>query len=142
MSDLRNELDSLCVEEKVDLLDAVWQSLKSDASSLTDAQRAELDRRTTHHEQDPSDLLKNLIEAHAWYQCISPEVGDRFTRAVEAAIDAIVQRPLQFPIAHRGRRRAGVRRFPGGIFFELQAERIVVIACFHSKRNPKRWQAR
>jgi len=37
---------------------------------------------------------------------------------------------MQFPVVYRGRRRAGVRRFPYGIFFELQEHRIVVIACF------------
>jgi hypothetical protein len=26
--------------------------------------------------------------------------------------------------------------------FEVQEHRIAVIACFHGKRNPKRWQAR
>ena len=35
-----------------------------------------------------------------------------------------------------------VRRFPYGIFFELQQSRILVIACFHGSRDPKHWQAR
>jgi plasmid stabilization system protein ParE len=61
--------------------------------------------------------------------------------AVEEAADLIAERPLQFPVVHRGRRRAGVRRFPYGIIFEVQERRILVIACFHGKRNPKRWQS-
>jgi len=60
----------------------------------------------------------------------------------EATVDAIAQRPLQFSVVHRGGRRAGVRRFPYGIFFEVQETRIVVIACFHSKRDPSQWRAR
>jgi hypothetical protein len=35
-----------------------------------------------------------------------------------------------------------VRRFPYGLFFEVQEHRIVVIACFHGKRNPTRWKVR
>ena len=81
-------------------------------------------------------------EARAWYDEIRVELGNRFAVAVEGAMEAIAANPSQFPVIHRGRRRAGVLRFPYGIFFELQVDRIVVIACFHAKRNPKRWQLR
>jgi len=83
-----------------------------------------------------------LQHARTWYDSIRPELGDRFARAVEETVDAIAKQPLQFPVVHRGRRRAGVRRFPYGIFFDFQEHQILVIACFHAKRNPKRWQSR
>ena len=83
-----------------------------------------------------------LRRARAWYDNIRPELGDRFALEVEAAVDAVAEHPLQFPVVYRGRRRAGVRRFPYGIFFEMHEHRIVVIACFHSRRNPRRWQVR
>jgi putative addiction module component (TIGR02574 family) len=57
MSDLRNQIDELSTAEKADLLDAVWESLEADSLSLTDAQRAELDARIEHHEQNPSDVI-------------------------------------------------------------------------------------
>jgi plasmid stabilization system protein ParE len=73
-----------------------------------------------------------LKEAHAWYENVRPELGERFARAVEATVEAITESPLQFPVIYRGRRRAGVRRFPYGIFFEIQEHRVVVIACFQA----------
>jgi len=57
MRDLRNQIDSLSAAEKVELLDAVWESLEADAASLTEAQRAELDYRIARHEQNPSDVV-------------------------------------------------------------------------------------
>jgi putative addiction module component (TIGR02574 family) len=57
MSDLRNQINGLSTTEKVELLDAVWESLEMDAMSLTDAQRAELDYRIARHEQNPSDVV-------------------------------------------------------------------------------------
>jgi len=39
-------------------------------------------------------------------------------------------------------RRVGVRRFPYGLYFIVEDTRIVVIACFHGRRNPRRWQLR
>ncbi len=56
MSDLRNQIESLSAAEKVELLDAVWESLEADALSLTEAQRSELDSRIARHEQNPSDV--------------------------------------------------------------------------------------
>lgn len=57
MSDLRSQINNLSVAEKAELLDAVWESLETDAASLTDAQRAELDYRITQHEQNPTDVI-------------------------------------------------------------------------------------
>jgi putative addiction module component (TIGR02574 family) len=57
MSDLRNQIASLSPAEKVELLDAVWESLEADGPSLTEAQRAELDYRIARHEQNPSDVI-------------------------------------------------------------------------------------
>ena len=57
MSDLRNQIQSLSAAEKVELLDAVWESLEADALSLTQAQRSELDSHIARHEQNPSDVV-------------------------------------------------------------------------------------
>jgi toxin ParE1/3/4 len=85
---------------------------------------------------------EDLLEARAWYDNIRPELGERFALTVEATVDAVAEHPLQFPVVYRNRRRAGVWRFPYGIFFEIQEQRIVVIACFHGRRNARRWRSR
>ncbi len=85
---------------------------------------------------------EDLLEARAWYDNIRPKLGERFALAVEATVEVMADNPLQFPVVYRSRRRVGVRRFPYGIFFEVQGHRIAVIACFHGRRNPRRWQSR
>ena len=57
MSDLRSQLANLSATEKVELLEAVWESLETDAQSLTETQRAELDSRLARHEKNPSDVI-------------------------------------------------------------------------------------
>ena len=57
MSDLRNQIENLSAAEKVELLDAVWESLEADALPPTEAQRAEMDYRIARHEQNPSDVI-------------------------------------------------------------------------------------
>ncbi len=88
------------------------------------------------------EASEDLLEARAWYDNIRPGLGERFALAVEAVVDSLADHSLQFTVVYRNRRRAGVRRFPYGIFFEVQDTRIVVIACFHGRRNPRRWKLR
>jgi putative addiction module component (TIGR02574 family) len=57
MTDLRSQINNLSPAEKAELLDTVWESLEADATSLTDAQRAELDYRITRHDQNPSNVI-------------------------------------------------------------------------------------
>ena len=84
----------------------------------------------------------DLKEGLAWYESIHPDLGARFALAVDAAVDVIARSPLVFQIVHAQIRRVGVRRFPYGLFFKVESHRIVVIACMHGRRNPKRWKLR
>ncbi len=84
----------------------------------------------------------DLKEAFAWYESIHPDLGARFAVAVDAAVEVIARSPLAFQIVHPEIRRVGVRRFPYGLFFKVESNRIVVIACMHGRRNPKRWKLR
>jgi plasmid stabilization system protein ParE len=85
---------------------------------------------------------RELREAISWYSDIRPELGARFASAVDETMEAIVNNPLRFAAIHKNYRRAGIRRFPYGLFFIEEPGRIVVIACFHGKRNPRRWMTR
>ena len=76
------------------------------------------------------------------YAGISPGLSRRFAEAVEDTVNLIADSPSRFPIIDRDRRRAGVKRFPYGLFYATEADRIVLIACFHGKRNPRHWHQR
>jgi plasmid stabilization system protein ParE len=84
----------------------------------------------------------DLKEALAWYEGIHPDLGIRFLMAVESTVETIAEHPLHFQVLHKRVRRAGIRRFPYGLFFELESDRILVMACMHGRRNPKRWKIR
>lgn len=90
-----------------------------------------------------SDEAKaEFYEAERWYAEISVHLSEEFVQAVEKSVQLIAESPLRFPIVYRERRRSGVRRFPYGLFYQIEADRILLIACFHGKRNPRRWQRR
>jgi putative addiction module component (TIGR02574 family) len=52
-------IDKLSVNEKFELIDAIADSISSEEFdfTLTDAQKAELDRRRAEHESDPSTAI-------------------------------------------------------------------------------------
>jgi plasmid stabilization system protein ParE len=83
-----------------------------------------------------------LTDALARYSGIRPELGQRFAEAIADTVERIADAPLHYAVVGKGLRRAGVHRFPYGLFFLAEANRIVVIACFHGRRNPKHWQSR
>jgi putative addiction module component (TIGR02574 family) len=51
----KDEISKLSVDERLRILDDIWESLQSDpdALPLSDAQRVELDIRLAAHEADP-----------------------------------------------------------------------------------------
>lgn len=84
----------------------------------------------------------DIQEAFEWYEERDSGLGSEFVRAADSCLAAIGRNPLAYPLVHREVRRALVRRFPYGIFYLLEEDPIVVIACFHVKRNPQQWQSR
>ncbi len=52
-------IDRLSVEDRLALVEDLWDSIAEDsaATSLTDAQRAELERRLADHEANPNDVV-------------------------------------------------------------------------------------
>jgi plasmid stabilization system protein ParE len=83
-----------------------------------------------------------LAEAFKWYEERVPGLGTDFLLAVDAAFHSILRNPQQYSQVYRTVRRALLRRFPYAIFFVADAARVTVIAVFHAKRNPKKWQQR
>lgn len=49
-------IDELSVEERLALVEELWDSI-AEATPLTDAQRAELNRRLAEHQANPDDVI-------------------------------------------------------------------------------------
>ena len=84
----------------------------------------------------------DISDAYIWYESKSPGLGAQFIDAIDEALLLASRSPEIFPKAHRSTRRALIRRFPYGIFYTIEAERIVVLAVMHTARHPARWQQR
>jgi len=83
-----------------------------------------------------------LIEAQSWYEGERPGLGRALRTEIDTTVARMAANPFQFPPVHRNVRRALVRRFPYMLFFVVENDLLLVIACFHASRDPQRWQAR
>jgi plasmid stabilization system protein ParE len=88
------------------------------------------------------DAEAEFHEAVLWYENQRIGLGPEFVLCIDEAVERIRRGPQGFPVILNEVRRAVVRRFPFAIFFEARPEEIRVLAVFHSRRDPSRWQSR
>lgn len=85
---------------------------------------------------------QDIADGLAWYEQQSLGLGLEFVRCVEAAVLSLQRHPEMYPTVLANYRRALVRRFPCVIFYEVEAQRIVIYAVFPCSRDPQKWKAR
>jgi plasmid stabilization system protein ParE len=85
---------------------------------------------------------QELDDAIWWYESERPSVGIEFAGEVASLLARVAETPKQFRTVRGDVRRGVLRRFPYTIHFLLESNRIVVLAVFHAKRNPKRLEDR
>lgn len=83
-----------------------------------------------------------INEAADWYEERGRGLAVEFLRILDACIESIRRNPEFHPKVHGEARRAVLRRFPYSVIYVVREEEVVVIACFHGRRDPKSWQDR
>ena len=85
----------------------------------------------------------DIEDAYHWYESQQPGLGEDFLAALRTVRDRLLEHPEAHPVLHRKTRRALIqRRFPYAVFYRIYGDTIVVVACMHAKRDPRRWQGR
>ncbi len=82
------------------------------------------------------------MEAVEWYDTEREGLGGQFEEQVASTLDRISGNPRQFPLYHRGARRALVDTFPYGVLFVESAGEVLVVAVLHLHRDPMVWTSR
>jgi plasmid stabilization system protein ParE len=83
-----------------------------------------------------------LIDAQDWYEGEAVGLGQRFLEAIDAVAERMSTNPQQFPVVFKNVRRALLRRFPYSLFFVVENDTLLVLACFHASSDPSQWQKR
>lgn len=81
-------------------------------------------------------------DAADWYELQRPGLGADFVAEVERVLQVIRDQSTLFPLAEADVRVTPIRRFPDAVYYRVKPTRIVVIAVFHTSRDPKAWKSR
>jgi len=83
--------------------------------------------------------FRDLYAARDWYDRADVDLGNRFIDAVLVVVRVARERPESCPLVRGGVRAIRCRRFPYRVYFETEESRIVILAVYHTARDPRRW---
>ena len=83
-----------------------------------------------------------LDDAHDWYEQRQPGLGGDFLDEVQRVLAEITANPVRYGFADSDIREGLLNRFPHAVYYRVLADRIRVLAVFHTARDPSRWQSR
>lgn len=84
----------------------------------------------------------DILDAVVWYEEQRLGLGLEMSDQVDAAIGRAADTPLAFALIEGKVRRVLCRRFPYAVFFEVDGDRLVVLAVTHVRRDPIAWRSR
>jgi plasmid stabilization system protein ParE len=88
------------------------------------------------------EAYAEVVDAKEWYAAQAPGLDLEFARAVDAALATVARFPEGFPLIDRDIRRVLLRRFPYQLLYYHEGDDLVVLACFHHRRDPQSWRSR
>lgn len=81
-------------------------------------------------------------EAFDYYEEKNKGLGFEFMRSLDAALQSVKRNPFAYQKIYKESRRVLLRKFPYALFYVVEENRIVVIACFHQRRSEIDWLRR
>lgn len=84
----------------------------------------------------------DIEEAARWYEKQLAGLGSAFLDEFLVTLERVAELPSLYPTVYRNIRRALTHRFPFGIYYRIENERLVVIAVMHGSQSPARWKKR
>ena len=80
--------------------------------------------------------------AAQWYEKQRTGLGREFVAEIDRTLDRVAENPFMPGFLHREARRAIVHRFPYGVFYRVEGDRIIVFCVIHLHRDPATWKKR
>ena len=83
-----------------------------------------------------------IASAVEFYNRAKPGLGDEFTAELKETVSLIQAFPQAWPHLTVSVRRALMNRFPYGILYSPEPDRLLIVAVTHLSRKPDSWQRR
>ena len=79
-----------------------------------------------------------LANAYIWYEEQQEGLGERFVAKIQQRLNQIIDDPEKYKIVYKNYREITIEKFPYQIVYVIEKlkRQILIIAVFHTKRNP------
>ena len=88
------------------------------------------------------EAREELREARDWYAAQAEGLELEFARAVDVALSRLARFPESGAPVEDDVRRTILRRFPYQLVYSREGADLVILACYHLKREPRSWRSR
>jgi len=88
------------------------------------------------------DADQEMKAASRYYEERVRGLGDEFLDEIEEGLTRIHQFPIAWSIYEGEYRRYLLKRFPYGLIYRIESEKIFIIAVAHLNRKPGYWKDR
>lgn len=78
----------------------------------------------------------DLVEARRWYRRQAHGLDTEFLRCFEVCLPVIGRFTQGCQLVHERVRRAPMRRFPCTVFCTIRGDTVIVVAVWHTGRDP------
>ena len=89
-----------------------------------------------------TDAAEEMQAAAAYYAARAPGLGDTFLDEIEQGLRRMQQFPRLWPVYEGEYRRYLLQRFPYGLMYRIDPEKIFILAVAHLHRHPGYWKNR
>ena len=86
--------------------------------------------------------IDDVREAYLYLLERDERLADEFQRQVSEALRALAETAHHHQAREDSIRRCPLKKFPHGVMYELQEDRVIVYAVAHPKREPGFWKKR
>ncbi len=84
----------------------------------------------------------DIKDTFLWYEEQKEDLGRMFEKHISRALDNIRENPLTIQNRYGSVRVYFMKKFPYGIHFYVSDNSILVVAVFHTSRDPEKWDER
>ena len=85
---------------------------------------------------------REFDEAADWYEQQKAGLGVKFTAAVQDVLDEAAANPRRYPEVFGDVREGIVNGFPYCVYYREAGGSLLIVAIFHTARDPSTWQSR
>ena len=84
------------------------------------------------------EALEDIRSVFQYYEKAVEGLGDDFLSELDEYISIVEDNPYLFEEKHKPFREVKINRFPYLIIYEIEEEKVIIYAVFHTSRSPKK----